>query len=245
MPTNWRDLQNQVALILQECGLDCQIEKNLQTVRGSVVVDVYAEDKTTQPTAIYLCECKLWQSAVPKTVVHAFRTVVSDFGANWGFVISSAGFQSGAFDAVVNSNIRLITWMDFESLFVDRWIEQYMRPRLQELDPLVEYTEPINSRIFRKADELDEHAQDRFVQLRRQYGDLTFLALHYYLPIPSDLRSRPDLPLRRATKTERAITTKLPDAVLDAMCLRDFLDSIYKYGNEGIAAFDEIFGGRA
>jgi restriction system protein len=60
-PKGWRDLQNQVGQILQECGLDCEIEKNIQTVRGDVVIDVYAEDKTTQPTTIYLM-CNTFES---------------------------------------------------------------------------------------------------------------------------------------------------------------------------------------
>ena len=245
MPSEWRDLQNQVGLILRECGLDCEIEKTIQTVRGNVDIDVYAEDKSTQPTTIYLCECKHWQSAVPKTIIHAFRTVVSDYGANWGFVISSAGFQSGAFEAASNSNIRLITWTEFQDLFENRWIEQYMMPRLQELDPLVEYTEPINSRIFRKTDELNEHLQDRFVNLRKQYQDLAYLTLHHYLPYPIGMKSQLDLPLRNAIISENMTAKNIPDDVLDAVCLRDFVNAIYKYGYEGINAFDEIFGGRA
>jgi len=246
MPNDWRDLQNQVGLILQECGLNCEIEKEIQTVRGAVNIDVYAEDTTNQPTTIYLCECKYWQSAIPKTVIHAFRTVVSDFGANWGFIISSAGFQSGAFDAAANSNVRLLTWSEFQDLFENRWIEQYMMPHLQHVvEPLVDYTEPINSRVFRKADELDEQRQNRFSYLRGQYADLAFLALHHYLPIPLNMRSYPDLPLRKTTGTEKSNRTNLPDEVLDAECLRDFVDAICKHANEGLASFDEVFGCRA
>ena len=115
-------------------------------------VDVYAEDLSSQPKTVYLCECKHWQSAVPQTVVHAFRTVVTDYGANWGFIISSAGFQSGAFEAAAKSNVRLLTWDEFQELFVDRWIENYMMPRLrEEVEPLVDYTEPFNARVSRRA----------------------------------------------------------------------------------------------
>ncbi len=247
MPDNWRHLQEQVGLILRECGFKCEVDNQIHTVRGTVNVDVYAENTNDQPTTIYICECKHWKSAVSKTIVHAFRTVIADFGANWGFIISSGGFQSGAFEAAANSNVRLLTWFEFQELFVDRWLEHYMMSRFQEeVDSLVEYTEPINSRIFRKADKLNEQQQNRFKQLRKQFVDLAYLALHYYLPLPITGNNRPDLPLIKAYRTLAPHDmTNLPDEVLDANCLRDFVDAVCKNAKQGLAAFDEVFGGRA
>ena len=246
-PKDWRDLQRQVSQILQECGLKCEIGKQIQTVRGTANVDVYAVDLSSQPVTIYLCECKHWQSAVAKTVVHAFRTIVADYGANWGFIISSAGFQSGAFEAAANSNVRLLTWDGLQELFVNRWIENYMVPHLrEEVDALVEYTEPINTRVFRKADELDEHSQQRFIQLREKYADLAFLALRVYLPEPILKSKCPDLPLRKAVQSKKGLgKTNLPEELLDATCLRDFVHITCKHAREGITFFDQVFGGRA
>jgi len=82
-------------MIFQQSGLNSETDKKITTTCGSVNVDVYAEDLSSQPPTTYICECKCWQSNVPKTVVHALRTVLQDYGANWGFIISSAGFQSG------------------------------------------------------------------------------------------------------------------------------------------------------
>ncbi len=113
-PADWHDLQVQVNKILNECGLTSEIDKKITTVRGPVKVDVYAEDSFNRPPTTYLCECKHWKSSIPKTVVHAFRTVVTDFGANWGFIISSVGFQSGAQTAASKSNVKLLTWIEFQ-----------------------------------------------------------------------------------------------------------------------------------
>lgn len=244
-PTDWRDLQVQVSKILEECGLISEIDKNITTVRGTVKVDVHAEDSRNQPLTIYLCECKHWQTNVPKSIVHALRTVVADYGANWGFIISSAGFQSGAYTAASKSNVRLLTWDEFQQLFIDRWIENYMVPRLRgEVEPLVEYTEPINSRIFRKADQLNGDSQQRFIELREKYDTLAFLALHHYVDLP--LRRRPDLPLRTASQNRTANgQLNLSDELLDATCLRDFVDVICREAQEAVRAFDLVFGGRA
>jgi len=246
-PADWKDLQRQVNEIFQRSGLNSETDKKISTVRGSVNIDVYAEDSTSQPTTIYLCECKYWKSNVPKTVVHALRTVVQDYGANWGFIISSAGFQSGAYEAAANSTVRLLTWDDFQKLFLDRWIRNYMIPRLrEEVDPLVEYTEPINSRVFRKADKLTTEKQQLFKQLRQKYMSLGFLALRFIIAeFAGEMVNMPNLPLRRNIRDFRAVQTNLPDDLLDAIYLRDFVDILCRHAQEGIAAFDQVFGERA
>ena len=257
MPSDWRSLQQRVARILNECGLEVEVEKNVDTVRGSVNIDVHAVDRTHRPVTLYLCECKHWRTAVPKTIVHAFRTVIADYGANWGLIISSAGFQSGAFEAAHNSNVRLVTWAEFQDLFEDRWVEHCLAPRLRnETDPLVEYTEPINSRVFRKADQLDEAGQKRFTDLREKYRDIAFLAvlwsIHHSLWLGGDKLKQPDkplkpsLPLRKNAQSRHLSEIKvLPEDILDAACLRDFVEALCKHIRQGIAEFDEVFGGRA
>lgn len=246
-PADWKDLQRQVNEIFQRSGLNSETDKKISTVRGSVNIDVYAEDSTSQPTTIYLCECKYWKSNVPKTVVHALRTVVQDYGANWGFIISSAGFQSGAYEAAANSTVRLLTWDDFQKLFLDRWIRNYMIPRLrEEVDPLVEYTEPINSRIFRKAGRLARKKQELFEQLRQKYESLGFFAVYF---LASEFTGQNvhllSLPLRENIRNLKAVQTNLPDELLDATYLRDFVDILCRLAKEGIAAFDKVFGERA
>ena len=179
-PDGWRDLQAQVNRILNEVGMNSEVEKSIDTVRGSVVVDVFAQDTGTQPQTTYICECKHWKSRVPKTVVHSLNTVVNNYGANWGFIISSAGFQSGAFEAAQRTNIKLRTWAEFQELFSQRWMKNYMEPRLRKevVDPLFHLTEPIvGSRVNRLADSIENFQWKTFFELNRKYAPLTFLAL--------------------------------------------------------------------
>jgi len=231
---------------LQECGLHSEIEKDIQTVRGVVNIDVYAEDYDSQPKIIYLIECKHWQSAVPKTIVHAFRTVVADYGANWGFIVSSGGFQSGAFEAAANSNIRLLTWEKFQKLFVLRWIKNFMVPLLdKEVYPLVQYTEPFNSSLFKKAEKLDDDSYQRFVELRTTFIFFAILTFELYIPEPL-FKMPPNLPLRNSEPWD-PIDKKwtLPDDVLDAVCLRDLVNSIIREAQKGLGEFDKVFGERS
>jgi restriction system protein len=246
LPDDWRGLQDQVAQILKECGFEVETEKTIETVRGTVEIDVFAEDPSQKPSVVHLCECKHWQArGVPKSVVHTFRTVVSDFGANWGFVISSGGFQSGAYEAARHSNIRLLSWEEFQELYVDRWFQRYMVSRLlDEADPLVEYTEPYNSRIFRKADALSAERKGQFRDLRKEYAPLAFLGLRMYAG-GAELSSRPQLPLCQTSTAQVLTGATIPAGILEAAALRDFLELYLRRVQEGVEAFDRVFGERA
>jgi len=245
-PATWKDLQDAAGRILLECGYHAETDKTIETARGPVSVDVYARDTSRSPQITFLVECKHWASAVPKTIVHAFRSVVSDFGANVGYIVSSAGFQSGAYASAGNSPIRLVTWEEFQADFLDQWIENYFVPIVAEAaDPLIEYTEPMNSRIFRKADNLPKERQSKFKALRNKYLGLGTLAVPYSIRIRFFDRTHLELPLRtRAEKLAIDEDIWIPDDLLDAYTLRDFLDALCRNASLAISEFDDVFGGR-
>ena len=252
VPKHWKALQADVAQILSECGFQVESNKTITTVRGKVDIDVFALDRSQTPPVIYLCECKLWNSNVPKREVHAFRTVVNDFGANWGLIISKKGFQSGAFEAAINTNLRLFNWQEFQSLFADRWYHEYMVPILKKVTlRLGWYTEPINSGSSRKSATLSPAAQKRFSSLQKEYENLEWLALQLSLSAYHvQDKPAPALPLREhrfrellESKTQDEIG--IPEDVLAATSLRGLLDLLIEHLRTGIAKFDEVFGERA
>ena len=171
-PSDWKGLEAAVARILSECGYEVEVGKNVKLARGDVNVDVWADEHASPPNII-LVECKHWVKAATKNVVHGFRTVVGDGGANTGLLVSSAGFQKGAVAAAEYSNVRLLTWDQFEQMFVGRWFRQYMCPTIaKETDALHEYTEPLNIRVSRKADALPAARRARVSALRERYAGL-------------------------------------------------------------------------
>ncbi len=245
-PDNWRALQNDVGKILRQCGFKVQIERTIRTVRGKVIVDVYAEDPVQSPKSVFLCECKNWKKKVPKTVVHSFRTVVSDYGANWGMIISSAGFQAGAVAAAKKSNILLLDWHGFNSMFRDRWIDTYMYPQIRHAAEAVsDYTEPINSRIFRKADALPPEAYQKFLQLRKKHFALAALALPFFAP-RNFLHWGVDLPLNSPTHlAKNPDVARVPAGLLKANKLAVYTRRICRLAQQAAMEFDVVFGERA
>jgi len=244
IPNTWVDLQSEVSKIFLECGFKSETPKIIETVRGKVEVDVYAADISLKPEPVYLCECKYWKRSIPQTIIHSFRSVISDFGANWGIIISLNGYQSGAFEAIKNTNIKLLNWIQFQELFKDRWYDNYFRQQLSYVaEPLVDYTEPINTRLFRKADLLTESAQEEFKRLRNKYRVLAFFSLSLYAPW--HLSKPIKLPLNTKQVKPLEGQSGLPLELFEAIAYRDFLNILIDNIEKGIDEFDNVFGCRA
>ena len=121
-PKDWKDLQLLTKQLFEEINCRCEVERNIRTARGETCVDVHVTDFVSSPPLIYLCECKYWTSKVPKSIVHSFRTILHDSGANRGYIISKAGFQRGALEAANHSSVELVTWEELQMLFNSRWL---------------------------------------------------------------------------------------------------------------------------
>jgi hypothetical protein len=255
-PSSWQDLETGVARILTECGYEAEVQKNVDLARGDATIDVWADDHSS-PQNIIAVECKHWARPATKSVVHAFRSVVGDSGANTGFIVSSAGFQKGAIEAAAYSNVRLLDWNDFQAIFAVRWFKSYMSPTLAEqTDSLHEYTEPYNSQIVRSSDSLSEKNREQFGVLRDRYWPLAVCNFAFHpvfqgsVLVGGTLRP-PALPLRftdfKPFRTDETGLTsadmmRMPDDVLDAPALRPLMDALVKHSRYATAEFDAIFG---
>lgn len=116
-PGDWRQLQEAVAQVLSEDGYTVSVERTMPTARSSVTFDVFAQKTIGGHSISIAVECKHWAKNVPQVVVHGFRAQLDDLGADAGYIISSAGFQSGAYDAAEKTSIRLMTWEEFLGKF--------------------------------------------------------------------------------------------------------------------------------
>ncbi len=141
-PTDWRDLQDRVGQLFEELGCEVRVSETVALVRGKKEIDVLATDFGVVPASTYAIECKNWSTRVPQEVAHSFRTVVADLGAHHGFIVSKAGFQSGAYDAVENTNVMLLTFTELQKLFVDRWLASIAKRHMPLADALFPYWDP-------------------------------------------------------------------------------------------------------
>jgi Restriction endonuclease len=116
-PDTWTELENTVADILRECGMDVQRQARVKLPRGSVDLDVLAQETLEGILQRVVCECKNWRKNVPREKVHAFRTVMQETGVNRGYIISRTGFQAGAIEAAEATNVELLTFEEFQERY--------------------------------------------------------------------------------------------------------------------------------
>lgn len=110
--SDWREYQVEVAAFFRRQGCNAEVEKKVRGVRSKHEIDVYVQFHRSGIECTWVVECKLWKSKVPKEKVMALKSIVDDIGADRGIIVSEKGFQSGALDAVRDSNITLVTSLE-------------------------------------------------------------------------------------------------------------------------------------
>lgn len=179
-PKDWKELQDMTSKLLSEIGYKCEIEKNVKSIRNYVNIDVYAENITEEPNSIIICECKNWAKAIPQNIVHSFRTVAGDIGANYGFIISRKGFQKGAVEAIENTNIKLFTWIEFTNYFKNKWVKSMTKRINIKNRPLLTYVGIAFPTLFKNEYQtLNKEQLDLFNKLTTSYFNTTFNSLNH------------------------------------------------------------------
>lgn len=237
-PNDWKDLQDKVSEILEQCGFTVETEKTIETARGKVELDVYAEETIKGRKYSIVCECKYWKSSIPQNVIHGFRTVVNDLGCNIGYVITTSNFQSGAVSTIEYTNIELLTWESFQTLFFESWYEAYFSPQIaKRLAPILSYSEPILPRWFSKMTQDDK---DAYFALNAKY-DLFGWIIMMFTPVGRIVTDTiPPLPIIDRVKEKKEVTDRIPTEILNAIGYKEFLEKCYEFGDKAISEFRQF-----
>lgn len=114
--SGWYIFQEDIKVHFNSLGADAETNIKVQGVRTCHDIDVLVKTRFLGENITWIVEAKHWKSKVTKAQVLTLRSIVEDIGADRGFIISVAGFQSGAFEAANNTNVKLKT---FDELKVD------------------------------------------------------------------------------------------------------------------------------
>ncbi len=221
-PSDWQDLENSVAEILEKSGLHTEQKKTISTSRGQVEIDVFATQNIGARSLILLCECKNWSNNIPQGVVHSFRTVLDDSGANVGYLISAKGFQSGAYEAAKNSNVRLVNWEGFQDEFEEEYFKNYFKAKLMEsVDHMMTYVEPLSVGTFLVSGKLPQENVVKFEKLVEEYEAFGFLCLINY-PGMESITQKPRLLLPLSVTSPEA-SPRLPSSIREVPDYEGFL----------------------
>lgn len=108
---DWNQYQEEVATVFRSVGLSAETNIKVKGIRGNHLIDVLVTFDSYGQKIIWICECKLWKSSIPKEKILTLYQIVQDVGADKGFLFSEKGFQSGAIAATKNTNL-ILTSLD-------------------------------------------------------------------------------------------------------------------------------------
>lgn len=109
---DWNQYQEDVATFFRSIGAKAETNATVQGARGTHKIDVLVSLNLIGYSVIWICECKYWNSAVPKEKVLVLYEIIKDIGADRGLLFSESGFQSGAVKVSNHTNILLTSLAD-------------------------------------------------------------------------------------------------------------------------------------
>ena len=237
-PNGWRDLENTVADILRECGIAVQQQVNVALPRGSVDLDVLAEETVEGISSKIVCECKDWRTNVPREKVHAFRTVMDETGANRGYIISRVGFQIGAIEAANATNVALLTFEQFQERYFQKWITRRCRDLEDAIGNFNVYYEPLGRPGYHALENDEERRA--YDQVWAHYAFAGILLMHFS-PFLRMLNPAPPLPpLPFDVRELEAQGLVVPAEVAAARGYRELLQLLEHYATIGLISLREV-----
>lgn len=229
-PSSWKDLEHKTREILKECGYTIKKGK-IKTARDSVSVDVFAKNSNE----VIICECKFWNKSVSKNIVHSFITIVSNFGANKGYIISLNGFQKGAYDAAKNTNIILVNWFEFQQKYESRWIENKARILYNESDLLFRFTDnPVPNNFL---ENLTKQEEELYWKMYSHYKHLWLMAGALYNPFMLNRHRDPVEEIKNEFIFPMKIGIPMGNKKIILNDFYELFEYIDKYQKEGIKKF--------
>lgn len=112
---DWKDYQEEAAEFFRSLGLEAETDVTIQGARTKHDIDVLVKSHHSGFDITWLVECKHWKSKVSKLHVLGLREIVNDTGADRGILLAENGFQSGAIEAAVLTNVHVTSLAEVAS----------------------------------------------------------------------------------------------------------------------------------
>jgi restriction system protein len=104
---SWQGYQEEVAEFFRSLGTEATTNYTVKGVRTTHDVDVFVQSHHAGFDVSWIIECKYRNTKVTKLHVLALREIVGDTGADRGIILAESGFQSGATEAAMLTNVHV------------------------------------------------------------------------------------------------------------------------------------------
>lgn len=128
----WQAYQEEAADFFRSLGMQARTNVRIKGVRTKHDVDVLVQSQHAGFQVQWVVECKLWKFPVTKLHVLALREIVHDTGSDRGILLSNSGFQSGALEAAMLTNVQVTSLESVQAesenqVYAQRLIDIYDR----------------------------------------------------------------------------------------------------------------------
>lgn len=134
MASTWQEYQEEVAAFFRSLGLEATTNHTAKGARTEHDVDVFVRSHQVGFDVVWIVECKHWNTPVNKLHVLGLRQIVADLGVDRGILLCEKGFQSGAMEAAVLTNVHLCSLAGLRRTAS----EEFTAMRLRELFDLAD-----------------------------------------------------------------------------------------------------------
>lgn len=240
VPDTWENLQVMIGQILEECGMTVEVEKKVTSVRGTVEIDVYAEEEINGRKYSIVCECKYWKNSIPQNVIHGLRTVLNDLGCNIGYVVTTSKFQSGSVQAAEKTNLVLMTWEDFQDAFFESWYAKHFYQVMNKALAM-----PFDYLTVPWFDDLSKEDKKQYNQIRNTLLLIDEIKSNFPMPFLKEYGVRyselPELPLKgNMFESSDYEYVDLPSNLVDESSYQEFLAIFISFGEKVISNFQTL-----
>ncbi|CAI0961721.1 Restriction endonuclease [Serratia plymuthica] len=135
--SQWYKFQEDIKEHFESMGATANTNVALQGVRAKHDIDVLVEAQFLGTEVKWIIEAKKWKTRIPKEKVMALHSILLDVGADKGFIISEVGFQKGAHESAVKTNVKLLTFKQLKETtrhYIESEILKFYEERLKILD---------------------------------------------------------------------------------------------------------------
>lgn len=242
-PRTWRQLQDQVGKILRDCGFLVEIEKTLKVDSGKKKIDVYAEERVQGRLYTIICECKYWKAKIPQEIVHGFQWVNAMSDSNKAYIISTSSFQKGAYQAIGATNLKLITWPEFQEEYFETWYTNFFYHEISKASSV-----STDYNFLPYFDDLSEVDRQLYFQTRNRLRDIELILSHFPSPLIKSIQGREivfgQLPLRGNLFIGKEdywdLSTEIPDELLDASYCDEFLQEFISFCKSPLETYNYL-----
>ena len=211
--------------------MDARRNVTIALPRGTVDVDVLAEDSVDGIVYRIICECKNWKSSISKNIVHAFRTIMQETGAHRGYIVSRAGFQAGAYEAAQATNIELVTFAEFQERHFSKWFSKKIWSIEEAVGDFNSYYEPLGPPGWSQLNSEEERRTYQITLDKYLFAGLALMYFSPYMDMIGTLRI-PPLPFDFAKMEEHGVT--VPANIKATEGYREFFDLLQGYARQGL-----------